>query len=152
MTDLPDFENFDENTDLESGVGGEGQEQSGKEIELISSSKVAWLQEVGFTVTKILVLVVTLLVITLSIVAKVEWWIIILRAGVCVLLLGFLGYLLNWLLGKYLVEAKLAELKEKKEIEDAEEAERLSREQAEMEALTQLQEQENEELGFEIET
>lgn len=127
-------------------------EEQKNEIELVPSSKVAWLQEVGFTTTKILILLVALAVITLSLVAKVDWWIIILRAGVSILILGFLGYLFNWFLGKYLVEAKLVELKEKLEVEEAAESERLAREQAELDTLTRLQQQEDEESTFDLET
>jgi len=122
------------------------------EIELVGSSKIPWLQEVTLTGTKILVLVVTLAVITLSIVAKVSWWVIILRAGVSILVLGFLGYLFNWIFGKYLVDAKLVELREKRAAEDAAEAERLAKEQAEMDVLAMLQEQENEGTRLDIES
>ena len=118
----------------------------------MTSSKIPWLQEVSLTWTKILILVVALVVITLSLVAKVAWWVIILRAGVSILVLGILGYLFNWILGKYLVEAKLAELKDKLAEEEAAEAERFAKEQAEMDALAQLQQQEYEESRLNIET
>ena len=130
------------------GEASEAPEIEEVEIELIPSQKIAWLQEIAFTATRLLVLLVALIVITLSLIAKVAWWIIILRAGVSILLLGFLGYVFNWFLGKYLIDAKLAELKEKKEAEDAE---RIIREQAELEALALLQQQENEENNLEIE-
>jgi len=125
--------------------------QEHAEIELIESSKIPWLQEIFFTGTKIFILVLTLIVITLSIVAKVTWWVIILRAGVTILVIGFLAYLLNWILGRYLVDAKLAELKEKNAVDEAAQAERLAREQAEMDAIAMLQEQENEGSRLEIE-
>jgi hypothetical protein len=138
------MEDFASSQDESTAESDEGK----NEIEIIPSSKIAWLQEVSLTATKILVAFVAVIVITLSLIAKVDWWIIILRAGVSILLLGFLGYLLNWFLAKYLIEAKLAELKEKKEAEDAE---RLLREQAELEALAQLQQEEDEEGGIDIE-
>jgi hypothetical protein len=145
--------------DLEDPVSNDDGEEEGQssidqpaEIELVESSKIPWLQEVFLTATKILVLVVAVAVIAFSIVAKVAWWVIILRAGVSILVLGFLGYLFNWFLGKFLVDAKLAELREKNAAEEAAEMERLAREQAEMDALAMLQEQENESAHFEIET
>jgi uncharacterized membrane protein (DUF106 family) len=147
------LDNMNEQTSYDPEEGDDNQSTSeSNEIELVTSSKIPWLQEVTLTGTKILVLVVTLVVITLSIVAKVAWWVIILRAGVSILVLGILGYLLNWILGKYLVEAKLVELKAKVAAEEAAEAERLAREQAEMDALAELQQQENENSRFTIET
>jgi hypothetical protein len=121
-------------------------------IEILSTSKIPWLQEVFLTTTKILVLFITVVVITLSIGAKVEWGIIILRAGVTILVLGLFGYLFNWILGKFLVDAKVLEFAEKIEAEEEAAAERLTKEQEEMEALDLLQQQENEDNQLEIET
>ena len=147
------FDRLDES--YSSNPEDENKNDSGNEtktIEVVTSSKIPWLQEVSLTWTKILILVVALVVITLSLVAKVAWWVIILRAGVSILVLGILGYLFNWILGKYLVEAKLAELKDKLAEEEAAEAERFAKEQAEMDALAQLQQQEYEESRLNIET
>ncbi|MCE1253000.1 MAG: hypothetical protein LWX83_05560 [Anaerolineae bacterium] len=142
MTDFPPNEDNLENPAEMEGETGAGEPEKGQgDIELIDSQKVAWLQAVAFTVTRLLIILVTLVVIILALLAKVAWWIIILRAGVTILLLGFLSFAFNWFLGKYLIEAKLAELKEKKEIEDAE---RILREQAELEALALLQQEEDE--------
>ena len=147
------FDRLDES--YSSNPEDENKNDSGNEtktIEVVTSSKIPWLHEVSLTWTKILILVVALVVITLSLVAKVAWWVIILRAGVSILVLGILGYLFNWILGKYLVEAKLAELKDKLAEEEAAEAERFAKEQAEMDALAQLQQQEYEESRLNIET
>lgn len=123
-----------------------------EELEVVTTTKVPWLQEVVLSVTKLLILVVTVAVIALSINARVGLWLIFVRASVTILLMGFLGFLVNWFLGKYLVEAKVNELREKIEAEDALEAERLVKEQAELENLEMLQQQELEDNHLEIES
>ena len=122
------------------------------ELELVTATKTPWLQEVVMTSTKFLILAVTLIVILLSINAKAGLWLVLLRGSVSILVMGFLGYMVNWFFGRYLVEAKVAELREKVEAEDALEAERLAKEQAELENLELLQQQEYEDNHPEIES
>ncbi|NPV84679.1 MAG: hypothetical protein HPY45_01545 [Anaerolineae bacterium] len=102
----------------QNGEGGAQEEQT--QVMLLPHSKVAWLQEVAFTVTKLLIVVVTCLVAILSILARAQWYDILIRTAVTILSLGFLGWLINWFLGRYLVEAKLMELEEEKMREEQE--------------------------------
>jgi len=100
---------------LQTGQNGDGEAQEEQvRVTLLPHSKVAWLQEVAFAVTRLLIVVVTCLVAVLSILARAQWYDILIRIAVTILSLGFLGWLINWFLGRYLVEVKLMELEEEK--------------------------------------
>jgi len=82
------------------------------ELEILSTSKTAWLQEVMYFGTKLVIILVTVAVATIAIFVKANWFEVILRSGVTVLVLGFMGWIVNWLFGKFLLEAKFEEMKE----------------------------------------
>lgn len=100
---------------MQTGQNGEsGVQEEQTQLMLLPHSKVAWLQEVAFTFTKLLIVIVTCLVAILSVLARAQWYDILIRTAVTILSLGFLGWLINWFLGRYLVEVKLMELEEEK--------------------------------------
>jgi len=70
------------------------------------------LAEVSMTVARVLTILVTGIVTVLSIFAKASVLAIILRAGVSLLVLGTLTFLINWLVSRYLIQATLEEWKE----------------------------------------
>jgi hypothetical protein len=84
------------------------------QLSFTASSKIAWLQEIGFTMTKLLILLTTVLVIGLSINVKASWLAILLRAGVTIFVLGLAGWFVNLVFGKILVDIKYSELAEAK--------------------------------------
>lgn len=84
------------------------------QLSFTASSKIAWLQEIGFTMTKIMILLTTGLVIGLSINVKASWLDILMRAGVTIFVLGLTGWFVNLVFGKILVDVKYSELEEAK--------------------------------------
>jgi hypothetical protein len=93
---------------------------SGHILELVPATKTAWLQEISFFITKVIIILVSSLTAIISIVVKANWVDVIIRTSLAIFVLGLLGWLFNWLLGKYLVEAKYKEMKEMMESEISE--------------------------------
>ncbi|MBI9044036.1 MAG: hypothetical protein JEZ06_06100 [Anaerolineaceae bacterium] len=85
--------------------------------------KIPLLLEFSMTLTKIVVILVSVLVAGLSIVAKATWIAVISRTGLALLVLGILGWIFNWFLGKYFIEASFDELKEKQDLYQSRESE-----------------------------
>jgi hypothetical protein len=83
-----------------------------KTLELSTYSKTAWLQEVAFFITNVTIISISLLVALISIIAKAVMIDIFIRVASTILIFGFLGWVINWLFGKYIIAAKFQEFKE----------------------------------------
>jgi hypothetical protein len=110
MVNLTELKEISNNPDLENLP--DGNDDDIKTLELSTYSKTAWLQEVVFFGTNILIIGVSLIIALISIMAKAVWMDVFIRTGASILILGFLGWVINWLFGKYIITAKFQELKE----------------------------------------
>ena len=75
------------------------------------TSRLPLLLDVCLNVTQILILVVAVLTAVLSILARADILTVILRTAVAIIAIGLPGFLLNFLLGKYYVQAPLDDMK-----------------------------------------
>lgn len=88
----------------------------------LGKNKIPIFLEFSLTMTKIVILAATIFVAAASIIIKVSWLDVLIRTGITIFVLGIIGFLLNWFLGKHFIDATLVELKEleqKKSQEDA---------------------------------
>ena len=106
---MGDFEEIPNNPPA-SGLSDDSPDDI-KTLELSTYSKTAWLQEVVFFGTNILIIFVSLIVAMISIVAKASWIDVFIRTGTSILIFGFIGWMINWFFGKYILAAKFQELK-----------------------------------------
>lgn len=86
-------------------------------LDLGTTTGIPLMSEISLTVVKLIVTVVAVLTAIFSIMAKATLLDVLFRTCVAIIVFGVLGWLFNWFLGKFLVEAKLAEMIEEKEKE-----------------------------------
>lgn len=77
-----------------------------------STVQIPLLSEIILTITSILVALMGAIVAIASIVAQAPVLIILLRTGVSILVVGVLGYFVNWLFGKYLIHSTVEQFME----------------------------------------
>jgi len=92
----------------------------GEFVPEFKNNKVPPLLDISLNVTRLVIVLTTVAVMLYSILAKVSIVDLITRVAVTIIVMGGIGWLFNWMLSKFLIEATLAELKEKAEEEENE--------------------------------
>jgi hypothetical protein len=86
-----------------------------------STVQIPLLSEIVLTITSILVALVGAIVAITSILAQAPVLIVLLRTGVSILVVGLLGYFINWTFGKYLIHSTVEQFMEVIEKKEADE-------------------------------
>jgi hypothetical protein len=72
--------------------------------------------EAGVIAVKILVLFTALIVFVISLMANAEWYDILIRTSLAMIIIGLLGWYANWILGKWVLKYELEQFeKERRE-------------------------------------
>lgn len=110
---LSKFSRMNSNTPGDMGSFEDSEDQANEEVrlEIIYSTKMAWLQEILDFWTKLIIILVTVLVTVISILVKADVIEIMIRSGVTILITGLLGWVINFLFGKFILDAKYEEIK-----------------------------------------
>jgi hypothetical protein len=68
--------------------------------------------EAGVIIVKLLVLVTALVVFSTSFMAHAEWYTIAVRTILAMLVVGYLGWYINWMLGKWVITYEMKKFEE----------------------------------------
>jgi hypothetical protein len=77
------------------------------------------LLEASFIITRAVIVLTTILVIAISFLTRAFWWDIFIRGLTTAVVLGIIGWAFNWFLGKYFIQAAIAQLIEQAEKESS---------------------------------
>lgn len=86
-----------------------------------SSVQIPLLSEVSLTVTGIIIAISAGGAAIAAVLARAPMMIVLFRTGITILVVGLLGYLINWLIGKYLIKSTLEKFSEELESRTSEE-------------------------------
>jgi hypothetical protein len=74
---------------------------------VIANPKVHPVLEAGVTLTKILILITAGIVFMISLQAGAEWYDVAIRTSLTIILVGLLGWYINWMLGKWIISYEM---------------------------------------------
>lgn len=75
--------------------------------------------EMGVTIVKILVLVTAIIVSITSLMAHARWYSIALRTGLAMLVVGFFGWIINWMISKWVIAYEIQKFEEENKASSA---------------------------------
>jgi hypothetical protein len=76
----------------------------------MANPKVHPVLEAGVTLTKILILITAGLVFLFSLQAGAEWYDVAIRTSLAIIVVGLLGWYINWKLGKWIISYEMNKL------------------------------------------
>jgi hypothetical protein len=78
----------------------------------IANPKVHPVLEAGVTLVKILILITAGIVFLISLQAGAEWYDVAIRTSLTIVVVGLLGWYINWMLGKWIVSYEMNKIQD----------------------------------------
>jgi hypothetical protein len=103
---------IERNTNTLSDINDNDKDSRSILIYPFGKKKIPLFLEFLLTITRVIVIVIAVLVITLSLIAKASWLDVAIRVGISIFVLGLLGILFNWLIGRQYIHSAVSEMKE----------------------------------------